>query len=99
MEWLVHVEIRLPPETPADLVTQRRREEAERAAELTAAGHLLRLWRIPGQWANWGLWSAPEATTLHEVLSSLPLYPWATIEVHPLAEHPNDPAAESPVSR
>jgi muconolactone D-isomerase len=33
----------------------------------------------------------PDATVLHEALSSLPLYPWMDINVHPLAVHPNDP--------
>ena len=50
-----------------------------------------RLWRVPGRWANWGLWEAPDATALHEALNSLPLWPWMSIRVHPLARHPNDP--------
>ena len=49
------------------------------------------LWRIPGRWANWSLYDVADATALHEALTSLPLYPWMDIEVHPLAEHPNDP--------
>jgi len=32
-----------------------------------------------------------DATALHEVLTSLPLYRWVKIDVHPLAAHPSDP--------
>jgi muconolactone D-isomerase len=65
--------------------------EAARAVELAEAGILRRIWRVPGQWANWGLWEAPDATALHEALQSLPFFPWLEITVHPLAQHPNDP--------
>ena len=65
--------------------------ESERAAALAETGHLARLWRVPGQRANWGLWRAADATELHEVLTSLPLWPYMDIEVTALAKHPNDP--------
>ena len=67
--------------------------EAARARELAAAGTIVRLWRIPGERANWGLWSATDADELHAAVSSLPLWPWCEVTVHPLARHPNDPAA------
>ena len=73
------------------------REVAERARaqELADAGVIVRLWRQPGRWANWGLWRSGSPEELHEVLSSLPLYPWLSVTVHPLARHPSDPR-ESP---
>jgi muconolactone D-isomerase len=45
----------------------------------------------PGRWANCGLYEAPDATAVHEAMSSLPLWPWMNVQVIPLAEHPNDP--------
>jgi muconolactone D-isomerase len=65
--------------------------EAERARELAASGVLRRLWRIPGQRANWGIWCADAVDELHAALASLPLYPYLKITVHPLSSHPNDP--------
>lgn len=91
MEFLVNIEVHWP----ADGDPRRRDElvEAERARarQLVAEGAIKRLWRIPGRWANWGLWAAADATALHEALSSLPLYPWTVVSVHPLAAHPSDP--------
>ena len=91
MEWLVHLGIAVPPTTTDTELSARMQRESERAAQLFEDGRLIRLWRVPGRRANWGLWEAEDATTLHSALQSLPMYEWASIEVHPLAEHPNEP--------
>jgi muconolactone delta-isomerase len=89
-EFLVHTQVgRIDDggEREKDLRVQ----EAARAAELAKDGTLLRLWRIPDQRANWGIWKADDLDQLHRALASLPLFPFLTITVHPLASHPNDP--------
>jgi muconolactone D-isomerase len=90
-DWLVHMEVRLPADMPPERQAGLAAAEAERAAELATAGHLVRLWREPGRRANWGLWRAEDATALHAALASLPLWPWLDVEVTALAAHPNDP--------
>jgi muconolactone D-isomerase len=92
MDFLVHITFTWPPGITAQ--EQQRLIDAEhaRARELAAAGTLQRLWRIPGQRANWGIWHASDATELHAALSSLPMFPYLIATVHPLASHPNDPA-------
>ena len=92
MEFLVQIEI--TGSIGSDEASERilREQESIRAAELARAGILLRLWRIPGQRANWGIWNAKDASKLNEALASLPLFPYMKITVHPLAVHPNDPA-------
>jgi muconolactone D-isomerase len=92
MEFLVHIEMTLPPGMPDGERRELYAAESVQAASLTAAGRLVRLWRIPGRTANWGLWRANDATELHDALTSLPLWPYMDIEVIPLARHPNDPA-------
>ncbi|MBA2578901.1 MAG: muconolactone Delta-isomerase family protein [Euzebyaceae bacterium] len=91
MEFLVHIEVRWPADgdeaRKAELVAL----EAERARELRDAGTLRRLWRVPGRWANVGVWEAADATELHAAVSSLPFFPWLEVDVSPLAEHPSDP--------
>ena len=87
----MHIEIAPPASLAADTLTRLRAEEAVRAAELAEAGVLLRLWREPGRWANWGLWNAPDETGLQAALGSLPLRPYMEVTVHPLQAHPNDP--------
>jgi muconolactone D-isomerase len=62
--------------------------EIERGAELIAAGHILRIWRIPGRRANVAVYVADTATDLHSILTSLPYWPWMDMTVEPLALHP-----------
>lgn len=94
MEFLVNVEVIWPPDGDEEKRSQLVAAEKIRASELSADGTIKRLWRIPGRWANWGVWAAEDATSLHEALASLPLFPWMSIEVHPLAAHPSDPVAQ-----
>jgi muconolactone D-isomerase len=91
MEFLVHIEVLWPPDGDATRRDALVAAEGARARELAEQGTIVRLWRIPGRWANWGLWSAADATALHAAISSLPLYPWLSVTVHPLAAHPSDP--------
>ena len=91
MDFLVHITIMLPPTMPRDERDALFTAESTRAATLAEVGRLVRLWRIPGRRANWGLWRAADATELHEALTSLPLWPYMEIDVTALATHPNDP--------
>lgn len=93
MEFLVNIEVTFPPDI--DPAEKARLIEAEgaRARELATAGVIKRLWRSPGRWANWGLWSTADATELHEAISSLPMFPYLDAEVFALGLHPSDPGA------
>jgi muconolactone D-isomerase len=88
MEFLVRIEIDLP----ADMPEPRRRDlmdaEARRGRELLESGALVRIWRVPGRFANVSLYETADATELHVALSSLPLHPWMHVDVEPLAVHP-----------
>ena len=92
MEFLVEIETRWPVDGDPHRRAELAEAEAARANTLAAQGALRRLWRIPGTWKNVGLWQAADATELHQMLSSLPFFPWMTIEVRPVAAHPNDPS-------
>ncbi len=91
MEFLVNVEVNWPPDGDSEKLAELTAAERARAAELVAEGTIRRLWRIPGRRANWGLWEAADATALHRAISSLPLFPWLSVEVEALAAHPSDP--------
>ena len=91
MEFLVRIEINWPPDAPEAEREAIFARELEAGQVLARDGALRRIWRVPGRWANWSLYDVADATALHEVLTTLPLYPWMDIEVHPLAEHQNDP--------
>lgn len=45
---------------------------------------------MPGTTGTVGLYEAADATELHDALASLPMFPWMTITVEPLATHPQE---------
>lgn len=42
---------------------------------------------MEGVTLNVGIWEAPDATTLHAYITSLPLFPWLEVSVTALARH------------
>lgn len=93
--FLTTFDARIPPGAEPDLVAERYRHEARRAAELAAAGHLLRLWRLPGDSRTLGHWQATGGEQLADLLASLPLADWLEVETVALTRHPSDPATAS----
>ena len=86
-EFLVEIEFELPPSTPDDERAALVEAEAARGRELRDAGSIVRIWRVPGRRANVGIWSAADASELHELIGSLPLFPWMDVQVRALADH------------
>lgn len=91
MEFLLHTETHLPSDWDDEQRLALRSAERERADELRTAGHLVRIWRVPGRRGSVQLWEVPDATVLDRELSSLPSWPWMDIQVEALARHPQEP--------
>jgi muconolactone D-isomerase len=87
VEFLVEVDVALPADLEAGARSALAAAEAKRGAELAEAGMIRAIWRIPGRLANCAIWSAADATALHDALISLPLWPYMDIAVTPLARH------------
>jgi len=81
----------IPDDVDAATVEATYAAEGRTAAAQAAAGHLVRLWRLPSS-QGFGLWQTTDAAALDDILNSLPLKPWMQIETVPLSRHPSDPA-------
>jgi muconolactone D-isomerase len=91
MDFLVNIKVMWPPAGDEVRKAELIAAERARAKQLADEGILIRMWRIPGAWANVGIWRADTATELHDAISSLPFYPWLDVTVVALADHPSDP--------
>ena len=91
-EFLTTFTLGIPPGTPASLVDDNKAREARRTQQLAGQGRLLRLWMLPEDGRALGLWRASTVSEIQEILASLPLAGWLTIETLPLSRHPSDPA-------
>jgi muconolactone D-isomerase len=87
MEFLVQIQVTLPPELSSTDREGLMELEQARGRELKDQGVIRRIWRIPGRTANVGIWDAPDPTVLHEALTSLPMFPYIDATVTPLATH------------
>ena len=91
MEFLININITWPTQLPDETIQRISDEERQMAANLTDAGHLVRMWRVPGRRENWGLWRAADPTEMHKIISALPVWPYMQVQIIALAEHPVDP--------
>lgn len=92
MEFLVNIKLRWSDNMDPELRDRIIVEERAHAAELIKQGHLVRMWRVPCRFENYGIWNAQDATELHNIITSMPANPWMyDINVTPLARHPVDP--------
>ena len=88
VDFLVEIEVALPADLDEDRRSALVAAELERGSALAQAGVLRAIWRVPGRLANRAIWSAADATALHEALVSLPLWPYMDVAGTPLARHP-----------
>lgn len=90
MLYHVHMEVNLP----ADMDPQQRTEllgrEKAYSQGLQNDGKWPHLWRVVGEYANYSIFDVDSNDELHQILSGLPLFPYMTIRVTPLAQHPSD---------
>lgn len=92
MKFLVRIDVRLPRDLDGDERERLLGRELERGRELRASGVIVEIWRVPGRISNVGVWEAVDATELHDLIASLPLFPYFEAEVTALALHPIDSA-------
>lgn len=89
MLYLVHMAVRLPDEMISAAAEELKAREKTRSLELQRSGIWRHLWRVAGQYANYSVFEVASNDELHDLLVSLPLFPYMTIEVIPLASHPS----------
>lgn len=89
MLYCVEMTVNIPRDIPAEQVEQIKVAEKARAVELQKAGKWPHLWRVVGKYSNVSILDVDSNDELHDVLSSLPLFPYMTIQVTPLAKHPS----------
>ncbi len=85
VEMIVAIPLGFDPAEAARL----KAEEKARFQELQAAGTWRHIWRVVGQYANVSIFDVASNAELHDLLISLPLYPFMTVTVTALCRHPS----------
>jgi muconolactone D-isomerase len=89
MMFYVRMDVSIPRDVPRQERARLLAEEKQRAQDLQRQGVWLHLWRVVGRYSNISIFNADSHEALHEVLWTLPLFPFIQVEVIPLARHPS----------
>jgi muconolactone D-isomerase len=82
------MDVYIPLDSDPQKVKHLGEQEHARAAELQQQGKWLHLWRVAGKYASLSVFDVESPAELHEILSSLTLYPFMKLEVTALCRHP-----------
>lgn len=89
MLFKVEMVVRLPVDMPVAQADALKKTERELAQTLQRSGKWRHLWRIAGQYANVSIFDVASVDELHQLLTSLPLFPYMDIDVTALCRHPS----------
>ncbi len=89
MLYCAMIDVNLPPDMEPAKLAQLREAERLRAIELQESGKFLHLWRVSGRMANISIFDCESNDELHQLLSSLPMFPYFSVTIVPLAKHPS----------
>ncbi len=89
MLYHVRMDVTPPRDLQPEVFDRLKAAERSRAEQLQRDGTWVHLWRIAGAYANISVFDVADHDALHGLLSTLPLFPFMTITVTPLARHPS----------
>lgn len=89
MLFLVHMVVNIPSTLPEAEATRIKAAEKQYSQDLQRSGKWPHIWRVVGEYANYSVFDVASNDELHTLLSGLPLFPYMTIKVTPLARHPS----------
>lgn len=89
MHFLAQMEVTIPHDIDKARLESLMAAERERAQELQRQGKWPELWRVAGRYANVSVLDVESVDELHELLSSLPMFPFLDIKVTAMTRHPS----------
>jgi muconolactone D-isomerase len=89
MLYCVEMDVAIPHGLDPEHVAKLKADEKARAQDLQRQGKWVHLWRVAGRYANISVFDVESHDELHDILSTLPLFPFMTMRVTPLARHPS----------
>ena len=89
MLFLVRMDVNIPRDLPTEQANEIKAREKAYSQDLQRDGRWKSIWRVVGEYANYSVFDVGSNDELHTLLSGLPLFPYMTIHVTPLAQHPS----------
>jgi muconolactone D-isomerase len=89
MIFHVEMKVNIPSHIDEQTVADLKKREKELAQGYQENGKWVYLWRIAGAYANISIFNVNSPDELHEIITSLPLFPYMEISVKALCQHPS----------
>lgn len=89
MLFMVEMNVNPPADIDEDDFESLKATEKARAVELQESGKWRHLWRVTGRYANVSIFDVSDPQELHDIMMSLPLYPFMDVQVTSLCQHPS----------
>ena len=89
MLFMVEMEVKVPVDYDPKKFDALKATEKARAEELQKSGKWRHLWRVAGLYSNVSIFDVESSAELHDIMMSLPLYPFMAIKVTALCQHPS----------
>jgi muconolactone D-isomerase len=89
MLFQVEMDVRIPPGFDPQEAARLKADEKARFQELQRAGTWRHIWRVVGHYKNVSIFDVESNAALHDILMSLPLYPFMDMRVTALCRHPS----------
>ncbi len=89
MLFHVRMDVNIPRDLPVEQANEIKAVEKAYSQELQRQGKWRHIWRITGQYSNISIFDVESNEELHNLLQSLPLYPYMNIKVMALNRHPS----------
>jgi muconolactone D-isomerase len=89
MLFHVTITVSIPRDVPDEHAAKLKADEKARFQQLQRSGRWRHIWRVVGHYANVSVFDVDSPGELHELLLSLPLFPYMTIDIKPLCRHPS----------
>lgn len=89
MLFHVTMDVRIPTDLATAVADKLKADERKLAQDLQRSGKWRHLWRIAGRYANISVFSVESVDELNTILFSLPLFPFMTVAVTALCQHPS----------
>lgn len=89
MVYVVEMEVNIPESWSQEKLADYLAREKECSQKWQSSGKWKYLWRVAGKYANISVLEVDGPDELHQIISSLPLFPYMNIKVTSVCKHPN----------
>jgi len=89
MVYVVEMDVKIPVTWSEEKIADYIKREKECSQKWQNSGKWVYLWRVAGKYANISVLEVESPDEFHQIISSLPLFPYMNIKVTSITKHPN----------